>query len=89
MHKLASGVVNAKAQAAAATLVLPQLSEREREIFGYGKNTKSRPPKNMSFQDYSMATAIEAVIGYLYLTGQTARMDELMGIVIAHFLKGK
>ncbi|MBT3318193.1 MAG: ribonuclease III [Clostridia bacterium] len=89
LHKLASGVVNAKAQAAAATLVLPQLSEREREIFGYGKNTKSRPPKNMSFQDYSMATAIEAVIGYLYLTGQTARMDELMGIVIAHFLKGK
>lgn len=86
LHKLASGVVNAKAQAQAARLLLPLLSKRESEIFRYGKNTKSRPPKNMSVEDYSLATAIEAVIGYLHLTEQTERMDELFGVIIAHFL---
>lgn len=86
LHKLASGVVNAKAQAVAAKLLQPQLSERESEIFRYGKNAKSTPPKNMSAQDYSLATGIEAVVGYLHLTGQTERMDELFGVIIAHFL---
>ena len=89
LHKLASGVVNARAQATAAKLLLPRLNERESEIFGYGKNTKSKPPKNMSVEDYSLATAIEAVIGYLYLTGQTTRTDELFAIIIAHFINSK
>ncbi len=89
LHKLASGVVNAKAQAVAATLVLPRLTERENEIFKYGKNAKSKPPKNMSVEDYSMATGIEAVIGYLYLTGQTERADALFDIIIAHFFNSK
>ena len=41
MHKSASGIVNAKAQAQAAALVEPLLSEREKEIFRLGKNAKS------------------------------------------------
>ncbi len=89
LHKLASGVVNAKAQAQTAVLLLPLLNAREIEIFGYGKNAKSKPPKNMSVEDYSLATGIEAVIGYLYLTGQSARTDELFEIIIAHFFTGK
>lgn len=87
LHKLAIGVVNAKAQAEAARLVLPKLSERESEIFRYGKNAKSTPPKNMSPQDYSLATGLEAVIGYLYLTGQKQRTDEIFDIIINHFFK--
>jgi ribonuclease-3 family protein len=89
LHKLASGVVNAKSQAVAAKLLQPQLTERESEIFRYGKNAKSKPPKNMSIEDYSLATGIEAVVGYLHLTGQTARMDELFGVIITHFFEGK
>lgn len=87
LHKLAIGVVNAKSQAEAARLVFPMLNERESQIFGYGKNAKSTPPKNMSPQDYSLATGLEAVIGYLYLTGQTQRTDEIFGIIIEHFFK--
>jgi ribonuclease-3 family protein len=89
LHKLASGIVNAKAQAVAAKLLQSQFNERESEIFRYGKNAKSKPPKNMSFEDYSLATGIEAVIGYLYLTGQTARTDELMYTIVAHFINNK
>lgn len=87
LHKLAIGVVNAKSQAEAANIVLPLLSERESEIFRYGKNAKSTPPKNMSPQDYSLATGLEAVIGYLYLIGQRQRTDEIFDIIINHFFK--
>ncbi len=89
LHKLASGVVNAKSQAEAAKFLQPRLTERESEIFRYGKNAKSKPPKNMSIEDYSLATGIEAVVGYLHLTGQTARMDEFFGVIIAHFYEDK
>lgn len=85
LHKLASSVVNAKSQAVAAKLILPHLNEREKQVFGYGKNAKSKPPKNMSKLDYSMATGLEAVIGYLYLRGKQERTDDIMGIIIEHF----
>ncbi len=88
LHKYASGVVNARAQARAALLLRPGFTEREAEVFQLGKNAKSTPPKNASHEDYSLATAVEAVAGYLYLTGQKARLDELFGIVITHFLEG-
>lgn len=85
MHKLASGVVNARAQAAAALLLRPWFSGRESDVFRLGKNAKSQPPKNMSAEDYSLATGLEAVVGYLYLTGQQARLETLFGAVITHF----
>ena len=56
LHKLASGVVNARAQAAAANLLLPRFTDREKEIFRSGRNAKSTPPKNMSRADYELAT---------------------------------
>jgi ribonuclease-3 family protein len=88
LHKYASGVVNARAQARAALLLKSMLTGREAEIFQLGKNAKSAPPKNASHEDYSLATALEAVVGYLHLTGQTTRLDELFGIVISHFFEG-
>lgn len=88
LHKLASGVVNARSQAAAAALLIPQFNEREADMFRMGKNAKSTPPKNMSREDYSYATGLEAVIGYLYLTGQTQRTDDLFRVIIAHFYGG-
>ena len=87
LHKLASGVVNARSQARAAELLLPILSEREKEIFRYGKNAKSTPPKNMTREDYSYATGIEAVFGYLYLTKQQERIDGFFGLIISHFFE--
>ncbi len=89
MHKMASGLVNAHAQAQAALLLLPELTEREGDIYRLGKNAKSRPPKNMSAEDYSLATGLEAVVGYLYLTARTDRLDALFSKIIAHFCKGE
>ena len=86
LHRLASGVVNARAQAQAAQFLVRDFKERELEIFRAGRNAKSTPPKNMSREDYTLATGLEAVIGYLYLTGQEARTEALMAVVIDHFL---
>ncbi|MFA5675743.1 MAG: ribonuclease III domain-containing protein [Christensenellales bacterium] len=88
LHKLSCTVVSAPAQAQAARLLLPMLTEREKEIFRLGRNAKSAPPKNACPKDYSMATAIEAVIGYLYLTGDTGRTDELFSVLLTYFFKG-
>ncbi len=89
MHKAASGVVNARAQAQAARLLEGGFTEREAEIYRAGRNAKSIPPKNMSREDYALATGLEAVIGYLYLTGQQARTEALLTAVIDHFLGGE
>jgi ribonuclease-3 family protein len=86
MHRRATSVVNARSQAQAARLLEGGFTEREAEIYRSGCNAKSTPPKNMSREDYSLATGLEAVIGYLYLTGQQARAEALMRTVIAHFL---
>jgi ribonuclease-3 family protein len=66
----------------------PLLTPREAEVFQLGKNAKSTPPKHASYEDYSLATAVEAVIGYLHLTGQTQRIEELFAIIISHFFEG-
>lgn len=79
MHKIASSIVNAAAQAKYAHEILPQLTEQEKDIFMRGRNAKTNTtPKNMSAADYHYATALEAVVGFLYLRGQIGRIQELL-----------
>lgn len=82
LHIKSSGVVNARAQAAFAHGIIEELSERERNVFMRGRNAKSATvPKNMSVADYRYATAAEALIGYLFLSGQEERMDGLLALL--------
>ncbi len=72
--------VNAGAQAKAVALIEDMLSEDEADIFKRGRNAKVKTvPKNMNRADYHMATALEALIGYCYITGNIARVYELLG----------
>ncbi|MEF9864219.1 MAG: ribonuclease III domain-containing protein [Christensenellaceae bacterium] len=80
LHVMSIKIVNAKSQAVFAHEVLEDFTQEERDVFMRGRNAKSSTtPKNMSIADYKYATAIEAVVGYLYLTGQTARINDLLG----------
>jgi ribonuclease-3 family protein len=88
LHLLASGVVNARSQAEAADLLESIFTGREAEIYRAGRNAKSTPPKNMSREDYSRATGLEAVIGYVYLLGSESRLDELFSVIVHHFFGG-
>jgi len=79
VHKEAIAYVNAKAQADAADIILPMLSEEETDIYKRGRNAKSATKaKNASIGDYRKATGFEALMGYLYLMGETDRMLELI-----------
>lgn len=79
MHRIASGVVNAAAQAQYAHKIFDELTEQEKDIFMRGRNAKTNTvPKNMSAADYHYATALEAVVGFLYLRGEKGRIEELL-----------
>lgn len=79
MHQEAVAEVNAAAQAAALRRMENALSEAERAIVLRGRNAHSRhhAPRHQHPADYQSATALEALFGYLYLTGQEARVMEL------------
>ena len=56
----------------------------EAEIYHRGRNAKvGSVPRNMEVIDYHKATGLEAVVGYLFLTGAKARLEELFGMVFA------
>lgn len=78
-HKQTIQYVNAAAQTKMAARIKPLLSEEERAVFRRGKNAKSASPaKNQSLHDYHQATGFEALVGYLYLSGQFARLSILV-----------
>ena len=83
LHKLAVKYVQAAAQAAMAECLLPVLNEEEEAVYRRGRNAKSYTmPKNSSVADYRRATGLEALVGYLYLSGQEQRLLELIRLGI-------
>ncbi len=82
VHKDAVACVNAHAQTEALRRIEPLLTEEESDIARRGRNAHAHhaAPKNQDAADYRAATALEALIGFLYLTGQEARLKELFAI---------
>ena len=76
VHKDAVKCVNAGAQAEAFRRIEPLLTEQEADVARRGRNAHAHhaAPKNQDAADYRAATALEALIGYLYLTGQEERL---------------
>lgn len=71
--------VKAKAQADILKKIQNQLTEKEQEIVRRGRNAQNHHvAKNANVADYSMSTAFEALIGYLYLTKQDNRLKEIL-----------
>ena len=76
VHKDAVACVNAGAQAEAFRRIEPLLTEAEADIARRGRNAHAHhaAPKNQDAADYRAATALEALIGYLYLIGEEDRL---------------
>jgi ribonuclease-3 family protein len=61
--------------------MMDSLTEEERGIVKRGRNANSGfVPKNASVTDYRYATGFEALIGFLFLSGETARLSEILEI---------
>jgi ribonuclease III family protein len=79
LHKRASKLVQASAQADLFFLIKDQLTEEETAVYKRGRNAKSfTTAKNAGVVEYRTATGLEALVGYLYLTGKMDRLMELI-----------
>ena len=64
------------------TNVLLKLDEDELFILKKGKNAKvNTVPKHAKLYDYKLATAFEALVGYLYLLGNNDRLNQIFEII--------
>ena len=79
MHRAAVRYVKAAAQELSLREMLDDLTEDEQVVVHRARNHKiTSKPKNADPLTYKMATAFEALLGYLYLSGQSERLTELM-----------
>lgn len=79
LHKNASALVKASAQAEMIEKIMPLLTDEEKQIYKRGRNAKSYTmAKNATMLDYRKATGFEALMGYLYLENQMHRMIDLV-----------
>ncbi|MEM1505642.1 ribonuclease III domain-containing protein [Domibacillus sp. 8LH] len=81
LHRASTKFVSAKAQAAQLHRLFEEqfLTEEEETVAKRGRNAKSgHTPKNTDVLTYNHSTALEAVIGFLFLTGQLERMEEII-----------
>jgi len=79
MHRAAVRYVKAAAQEISLREMLDDLTEDEQVVVHRARNHKiTSKPKNADPLTYKMATAFEALLGYLYLSGQSERLAELM-----------
>lgn len=84
LHNLAVERVRASYQSAAVAVIEPLLTEREADILRRGRNAGGiSVPKSAKPSDYRRATALEALFGYLSLTGQNERLNELFNAICA------
>ena len=83
LHRATVELVRAPAQAEAAEKILPLLTEEEQAVFRRGRNANVQSiPKNASRAQYQQATALEALLGWLYLRGEKDRVEELFAVMM-------
>lgn len=79
LHRKTIQYVKAGAQAEMIEALSDMLTEEEAGIYRWGRNAKFyTKAKNASVGEYRRATGMEALMGYLYMTGRTERMLELI-----------
>ncbi len=78
-HRIVTGIVSANSQSEFIKDYMDNLSEDELAVYKRARNSSPHTKaKNASLQDYLMATGFEAVLGFLYLSGQHDRLDEII-----------
>ena len=78
LHQATIRLVCAESQAQKAERILPILTEEELAVFKRGRNAQVHSvPAHASRAQYGTATALEALLGWLYLKGRKDRINEL------------
>ena len=82
MHREAIALVCAHAQSEALLRIADRLTGAEADVVRRARNTRQSPPKNADPGEYHRATALEALIGWLYVTGRQERMNALLALAL-------
>ena len=78
LHSMCKDMVKAEGQAKAFLKIEPMLTEEETAVYKRGRNHNvNNIPKGATIGQYHSATGVEALFGYLYLSGRTERIREL------------
>ncbi len=79
LHKEVTKVVKAVSQASVAEKLMSVFDETEADVFRRARNCKVQTSaKHAEMSEYRRASGFEAVLGYLYLTGNTDRLEEIL-----------
>jgi ribonuclease-3 family protein len=79
LNAMSSRVVCASAQARFSEKLSDFFTEEEKDVFRRGRNAKKPShAKHAAVADYNASTGFEAVLGYLYLSGEYERLDEIL-----------
>ena len=83
LHRATVALVCAPRQAELAEKILPLLTQEEQDVFRRGRNANVHTvPSHASRAQYAEATALEALLGWLYLSGRRERVSELFGVMM-------
>lgn len=83
LHAHTVELVSANAQAEAYRRVSGLLTPEEEAVYRRGRNANStKCPKHTDPAVYRRATGVEALFGWLYLTGQVGRANELFRAIL-------
>ncbi len=83
LHQIAVKFVRAEGQALAIKALMKELTEEEQALVRRARNRKiTSKPKHADPVTYKLATAFEALMGYLYLSEQEERLDWLINRAI-------
>lgn len=87
-HKEVSNIVKAVNQADFIDVIMDELSSDEMDVYKRGRNTNTHSKaKNATMGQYRKATGLEALYGYLYLKGDTNRLQEFVDRMIQKYLE--
>ena len=82
MHREAISLVCAHAQSEALGRIEEKLTDEERDVARRARNVHQSPPKHADPGEYHRATALVALVGWLYVTGQRGRMNEVLEMAL-------
>ena len=83
LHRATVALVCAPKQAELAQRILPLLTEEEQAVFRRGRNANVHSiPAHASRAQYQQATALEALLGWLHLTGRHDRVEQLFAVMM-------
>ena len=89
LNKLSSAIVCAKAQAKRVDELMSILTEEEIAIYKRARNTKKgAKAKSASVVEYNKSTGFEAIIGFLYITGEYERLNYLLNYEVENENRG-